>query len=470
MKLDNLPSAIQKLVDKYDMRQIKMGIEIEREHDEDGPTDVVKNEIDLLKIALAHLKEDPKYYTHLKDMEKKHVNESPDSIYVGDGERRKHLWDYNGAPPSFAFGYDGRDMKISEEGGIHGAIGGRADLDYPGRIWTRVKVISFWVYPPINKLKEVLKDLERTFNTIALGSNGYDLNDQSKDSKWIRGNSYGKIKFDGSWRVDVPSEDGERYNGFASRTGEMRAGDWSTFDPAKAYLYSLKTVLSNKPLKGVGKKWKKGQKIDTDTGKQHVAPAMLKKGKIAKMDKAQKEKIYNYFKAKGTLSPEEKRMYKMIQKDGIEIYVTNDKIFITESKLTDSQKSTLRSLLQKYDGKEIPDEVIHNFADRESLSPHDVESYIYSLASKHVNEVKLFTLEEGTGILTEAPHIEVGDQVIDLEFEKDKTEALKKIIKAMLKLEITDKHGSKFKLKSDKEVNEFMKKVMKNPQVRKLLS
>jgi hypothetical protein len=50
------------------INQILAGMNIEREHDgkEGSDIDVVKGEIDLLKIAMAHLREDPKYYTKLK--------------------------------------------------------------------------------------------------------------------------------------------------------------------------------------------------------------------------------------------------------------------------------------------------------------------------------------------------------------------------------------------------------------------
>jgi len=72
--------------------------------------------------------------------------------------------------------------------------------------------------------------------------------------------------------------------------------------------------------------------------------------------------------------------------------------------------------------------------------------------------------------LNEAPHIEVNDKVIDFEFEKDKNEGLKKIIKAIMKQEISDKYGNKFKLTSDREVEEFIKKIMRNPQIKRLIS
>ena len=69
-----IPPELQRLVQKHDPKQIKMGMKIEREHDK-GVTDVVKSDMDILKIALAHLEEDPEYYTHLKAMEDKYKNE-----------------------------------------------------------------------------------------------------------------------------------------------------------------------------------------------------------------------------------------------------------------------------------------------------------------------------------------------------------------------------------------------------------
>ena len=58
--------------DKYDLEQFRMGLKVELEH---GLCDVQTNvtnddEIITGKIALAHLKEIPDYYTRLDKMEK----------------------------------------------------------------------------------------------------------------------------------------------------------------------------------------------------------------------------------------------------------------------------------------------------------------------------------------------------------------------------------------------------------------
>ncbi len=55
-------------IDKYDIEQIKMGMDEELEHGKrDKKLNVTNNDpVKTLKIVLAHLKEDPQYYTKLK--------------------------------------------------------------------------------------------------------------------------------------------------------------------------------------------------------------------------------------------------------------------------------------------------------------------------------------------------------------------------------------------------------------------
>lgn len=63
------PDELKAMVDKFDKAQIEKGMEVEKEHDDGGPLDVVKSPLDILKIALAHLQEDPQYYTKLEAVE-----------------------------------------------------------------------------------------------------------------------------------------------------------------------------------------------------------------------------------------------------------------------------------------------------------------------------------------------------------------------------------------------------------------
>ena len=58
-------------ISKYDLKQLEMGYKVELEH---GKTDKETNVTDsdpvkTLKIAVAHLKEKPNYYTLLKKVE-----------------------------------------------------------------------------------------------------------------------------------------------------------------------------------------------------------------------------------------------------------------------------------------------------------------------------------------------------------------------------------------------------------------
>jgi hypothetical protein len=54
---------------KVDIEQFHLGLNIEKEHDDGSQLDTVRNESDLVKIVLAHLKEKSDYYTQLKKVE-----------------------------------------------------------------------------------------------------------------------------------------------------------------------------------------------------------------------------------------------------------------------------------------------------------------------------------------------------------------------------------------------------------------
>lgn len=71
----DIPKELQslaKMASKYDIEQIRAGMDVEQEHNGGKLLDVSNSKLDTLKIVLAHLNEDPKYYTHLKSMENKH--------------------------------------------------------------------------------------------------------------------------------------------------------------------------------------------------------------------------------------------------------------------------------------------------------------------------------------------------------------------------------------------------------------
>lgn len=431
----DLPSKIQKLVDKHDPKEVKMGYKVEFEHNK-GATDVVDKPLDSLKIALAHLEEDPKYYTHLAAMEKKYVKESPDGVFVGHGDKKRtNVTDWRDLD-AIVFGFDSGNAYIAPEprmthtdmgiisispsyyieslnmtedeiADYYGDIIGfdRANFEYPGRMWTKRKIISFWEYPEFSNLKNVLKKLEDEYKEI-----------------------YGKPLGIMNFKIEIPADDVsdeyERMNSWGSYSDIMSSSanrkaiggkDWI----GGGYLYSIKNVLKpNFKLKGQGKEWKGGTgDIRTNKDIQHQVSPLLKKGKINKLNKKQKQDMWDYFKNKGKLDRDEKKMWKMLSRH---MGVKEDREFI--------------------------EELIEN-----------------------IELKKTFTLEEGTGILTEAPHIEVGDQIIDLEFEQGKLQGMRRILKILVGIQVEDKYGNIMRLTSPKDVQEFLRKLAKNSQVKREL-
>jgi uncharacterized lipoprotein YehR (DUF1307 family) len=54
---------------EVDLEQFRKGLGVEKEHDQNDELDVVKNEKDLAKVVLAHLRELPDYYNRLEKVE-----------------------------------------------------------------------------------------------------------------------------------------------------------------------------------------------------------------------------------------------------------------------------------------------------------------------------------------------------------------------------------------------------------------
>lgn len=71
--LDNLQKLADEIkvdISKFNQKELKMGFQVEKEHMKDADINVINKDSDILKIALAHLRENPKYYTLLKKVEK----------------------------------------------------------------------------------------------------------------------------------------------------------------------------------------------------------------------------------------------------------------------------------------------------------------------------------------------------------------------------------------------------------------
>lgn len=90
--------------------------------------------------------------------------ESPDHI-TKDGKIIATFLDKDAC----SFGYYGNNrLLMSKPGDTHTEIlddTTRSDFQYPGRIWLKTKIISFYDYPETNfKLKQIVKDIERKLN------------------------------------------------------------------------------------------------------------------------------------------------------------------------------------------------------------------------------------------------------------------------------------------------------------------
>jgi len=114
-----IKAAAQKLnidIEKYDMEQIKMGMAVELEHgskNADKNLDVTSDEpTATLQITLAHLEENPEYYTLLL----KHV-EQPETEKVEERYKLK--------------GFDNYSIELTEDG-EGGPVGGATLAATPG--------------------------------------------------------------------------------------------------------------------------------------------------------------------------------------------------------------------------------------------------------------------------------------------------------------------------------------------------
>ena len=96
----------------------------------------------------------------------KNIKESPDSVMVGNKELEYDDKD------TISFGYYKNKMYVSDYRGMHFEINDEYNLNipgeprfkmkYPGRIWTKSKIITFWGYPKNHsEMKKTIEDLEK---------------------------------------------------------------------------------------------------------------------------------------------------------------------------------------------------------------------------------------------------------------------------------------------------------------------
>lgn len=119
------------------------------------------------------------------------LNESPDGVKVSDNDR--HHWSDNNA---YGFGFDlEKNAYLSQEGGRHSDIKlsyedaphSRNYFEYPGRIWKKEKIVSFWEYPSRYKLFPLLKKLEEEWRKRFPSKKPLDFSNNWMIEKWEPG-------------------------------------------------------------------------------------------------------------------------------------------------------------------------------------------------------------------------------------------------------------------------------------------
>lgn len=186
------------------------------------------------------------------------LKENPDGVKY---DKRELAWGRDAAP----FGMYKNKMLVGHEGNIHRDMRSddewlsRDELKYPGRIWYVDKVITFWEFPPKNKMKSFISKLEKAFKEK-----------NSKPSKiWNNG-----------YKIEVVDKGGEIYDPKSKHWGyegilgsdepELPFGAYITFIPLEDY---------------------EGSKKQVGKGKSHVVSPMIKKTKGVPMGIGSKKKV-----------------------------------------------------------------------------------------------------------------------------------------------------------------------------------
>jgi uncharacterized C2H2 Zn-finger protein len=97
------------------------------------------------------------------------LNENPDIVHLNSRDNYDYLRYDRGE--AYAFGYVDSKMYLSHVRGTHSymKIPGKTEvkrfsMQYPGRVWTDEKIMSFWKYPPANQFKAVMDDLSKALS------------------------------------------------------------------------------------------------------------------------------------------------------------------------------------------------------------------------------------------------------------------------------------------------------------------
>jgi tRNA nucleotidyltransferase (CCA-adding enzyme) len=162
------------------------------------------------------------------------INESPNEIYDKDSNNiasafddhsNTFLWDLGG---KLLWDQNRVKAHLNIYKYYHGKLD-KSKIKYPGRLWRKEKIISFWKYPEtITKLKSLIKELEDVLD-VKIWDNGWKIDILKKDGKFVTGDVWdlvgmSELKFsygDGYQSSQIPIEEyleeGESENIFKSR-------------------------------------------------------------------------------------------------------------------------------------------------------------------------------------------------------------------------------------------------------------
>jgi hypothetical protein len=192
----------------------------------------------------------------------KKLVESPDTFIIPK-RRKLHPFDED----AYSFGYFEGNLYISDYSETHGELLSgdssddleinRYDLEYPGRLWIKSKVISFWNYPKSNgMMKKIVDDISYKYN---------QSNDKSIDI-------WNNFKVD----IIVNNKTGEIYHEYSSDFGTIPDFCHMEIIPVKDYKKDISYDKISKqkrfdiPLSKIDKVGK-GYKLDD-------IPAFIKHG------------------------------------------------------------------------------------------------------------------------------------------------------------------------------------------------
>ena len=112
---------------------------------------------------------------NVKKLKSDSINETPD-IVQNNGEEVARFFNMGTKSVdknAVAFGYHNDEFYMGKLGSPHGSINlygldttNRSDFKYAGRVWFDKMIISFWDYPSVSILKQILSDLDKSMEEM----------------------------------------------------------------------------------------------------------------------------------------------------------------------------------------------------------------------------------------------------------------------------------------------------------------